>query len=427
MSAIVTDYRLDGIYRQRQEGFFMQRVKLTAGIVSTGQARAVAAVAKRFGRGTIHLTTRGSLEIHWIRESDLADVKKALLAAGLTSRGACGGAVRGVTCASQGALGFPAVESMARRIHRHFTANPRFERFPKKFKIGVEADASSRRHLIQDVGLVLAGSTDGVVRYDLFVAGGLGREPQPGFLFEAGVGENRVIPLIEAIARVYAAHTPAGKRLKHLIRTIGEPEFRRLVALEPSAAEELPPVNGLPENLLPPAGLRRIVAGVFAGELTGDQLLVLADFADQWGGGFLVATADQDIAFHGVEALDHDQAAGALKQAGFSCEERTLRVCPGNHQCLAGLSPARDIAAGLLDGMGTVGRGMSWALSGCPNSCTQPQLADVGIVTSGLVKSEDGERSPRFDLYRSGSAEFGTLAESGLTLDQLYEKVREIG
>lgn len=427
MSTTVSDYRLDGIYRQRQEGFFMQRAKLTAGVVSAGQARAVAAVSTRFGQGSIHLTTRGSLEIHWLKETDLTEVKRALQAAGLTSRGACGGAVRGVTCASQGALGFPSVETLARRIHRHFTANPRFERFPKKFKIGVEADASSRRHLIQDVGLLLAGSDDGVTRYDLFVAGGLGREPQPGFLFEAGVSENRVIPLIEAIARVYAAHTPAGKRLKHLIRTVGEPEFRRLVALEPTAAEELPPVTGLPENLLPPAGLHRMVAGVFAGELTADQLLALADFADQWGGGFLVATADQDIAFHVDQTLDLARAAGALEQAGFSGGGVCLRVCPGNHQCLAGLSPTRDIAANVLDGMRPVARGLSWALSGCPNSCTQPQLADVGIVTSGLVKSEDGERSPRYDLYRSGDAAFGTLAEGNLTLDQLYERVREIG
>ena len=125
---------------------------------------------------------------------------------------------------------------MARRLHRHFTGNPRFERLPKKFKIGIEADVSGRRHLIQDVGLVLSDSNANGSRYDVYVAGGLGREPQAGFLFEAAVSENRIIPLIEAIARVYAAHTPAGKRLKHLIREIGEQEFRGGCALEPSHA-----------------------------------------------------------------------------------------------------------------------------------------------------------------------------------------------
>src|SRR5450759_986484 len=69
--------------------------------------------------------------------------------------------VRGITCGSHGAQGFPQLESRARRIHRHFTGNPRFERLPKKFKIGIEADVIGGRHLIQDVGLVLAGREEG--------------------------------------------------------------------------------------------------------------------------------------------------------------------------------------------------------------------------------------------------------------------------
>jgi ferredoxin-nitrite reductase len=427
MSSQQTDYRLDGIYRQRQEGFFMQRVKLAAGVISAGQARVVAAISTRFGQGAIHLTTRGSLEIHWLQETELPDVKRALAAAGLTSRGACGGAVRGVTCSSQGAAGFPALETMASRLHRHFTANPRFERLPKKFKIGIEADVSGRRHLIQDVGLVLAGSDTVGTRYDLYVAGGLGREPQAGFLFEASVNENRVIPLTEAIARVYAAHTPAGKRLKHLIREIGEAEFRRMVAQEPSAGEELPAVSGLPENLAPASGSRRMLARVYAGQLTSEQLITLADFADQWADGILMATADQDLSFHINASLAQAEASTALTRCGFDDGQVTFRICPGSHQCRVGLSATRDVARAVIDSMGPAARTLTWALSGCHNSCTQPQLADIGIVSSSLVKDEDGGRTPRFDLYRLGGEGLGTSAERSLTLDELCRTVREMG
>ena len=177
MSRAGSEYRLDGIYPQRQEGFHMQRVKLPAGVISAAQARAVAAVSTRFGQGTVHLTTRGSMEIHWLKEEDLSRVKRELAKAGLISRGACGGAVRGITCGSPGAPGFPVLEALARRLHRHFTGNPRFERLPKKFKIGIEADLAGGRHLIQDVGLVLARFDEGRARYDIWIAGGLGREP----------------------------------------------------------------------------------------------------------------------------------------------------------------------------------------------------------------------------------------------------------
>jgi sulfite reductase beta subunit-like hemoprotein len=261
----------------------------------------------------------------------------------------------------------------------------------------------------------------------MYVAGGLGREPQAGFLFEASVSENRVIPLIEAIARVYAAHTPAGKRIKHLIREIGEIEFRRLVAQESTADEELPTVSGLPDNLAPASGGRRMVTRVPAGQLTSEQLSTLADFAELWAGGILMATADQDLSFHINASFDPAEASTALTRCGFDDYQVTFRICPGSHQCRVGLSPTRDVARAVIDSMGPAARTLTWALSGCQNSCTQPQLADVGIQSSSLVKDDNGGRSPRFDVYRLTGEGLGTAVECSLTLDELCRKVREMG
>ena len=179
--------RIDGIYKQRQEGFFMQRVKLAAGVISAIQARKVAAISARFGQGTIHLTSRGSMEIHWLKAEDLPLVKRELATVGLTSRGACGGAVRGITCSSQGAAGFPLLEALARRLHRHFTGNPRFEGLPKKFKIGIEADAEGRgehlgRQLLAVVARRLLLLAEAVVLGQVAVQAPVGghREPDGG-------------------------------------------------------------------------------------------------------------------------------------------------------------------------------------------------------------------------------------------------------
>ncbi|MFZ2948783.1 MAG: nitrite/sulfite reductase [Desulfuromonadaceae bacterium] len=430
MSKAGPDYRLDGIYKQRQEGFYMQRVKLAAGVISASQARAVAAISSRFGRGTIHLTTRGSIEIHWLKEEDLPQVKRELAKSGLTSRGACGGAVRGITCGSQGALGFPALESLARRMHRHFTGNPRFERLPKKFKIGIESDADGGRHLIQDVGLVLAGLDEGRGSYDVWIAGGLGREPRPGFLLAEGVAEERIIPVIEAVVSVYATHAPPPKRLKFLAKEFGEAKLRQLIESEAVYNEVIPVSSGLPEGLVTaPAGRERLELPVFAGNLTALQFELVADAAERHADGVLMVTANQDIALllPGIEAaaeLKGLQQSTGLTPAGAT---NALRVCPGSHECQMGLAATRDVASGLAGHIGALGQKLSWALSGCPNSCTQPQLADVGIVSSTLVKGENGERTPRFDLYRLGDGGLGTAVERSLTLDELYGKVSEIG
>lgn len=432
MTSGIRDYRLDGIYRQRQDGFFMQRVKLPAGVISSAQARGVAAIAAALGRGTVHLTTRGSMEIHWLREADLPLVKLELAKVGLTSRGACGGAVRGIVCGAQGSERFPALETMARRLQRHFAGNPRFERLPKKFKIGIEADVAGGRHLIQDAALVLVRSEEGRGWYDVWVAGGLGREPQAGFLLEKEVEERRIIPLLEAIVKVYASHAPAGKRLKHVVREIGEDELRRRINAEPGAVEELPEVVALPENLLPaPANRRRLEVPVFAGLLSSDKLRQLADFADARADGSLAVTVDQNLALFLADNGDAAAALRELEEAGFNLgggpEGTVFRVCPGAHECLAGLAPTRDIAGAVRDAQGPEGAKLSWAISGCHNSCTQPQLADVGIAVSRLVAGDDGKKEPRFALYRRSSGGFGEKTAELLTLDELLESVRRIG
>ena len=431
MTIAKQNLRLEGIYPQRQKDFFMQRVKLPAGIISSDQALKVAELSGRFAQGLVHLTTRGSIELHWLTEENLQQAAAQLAMVGLYNRGACGGAVRGVVCGSLSAAGAPALEALVRKIHRHFTGNPRFEKLPKKFKIAVEADASSRRHLIQDVGLVAADSGDGRARFDLFVAGGLGREPVPGFLLAPGVPEEGIIPLVESILRVYEAHTPAGKRLKHLVREIGREEFSAWVLGDPAAQVELPTAPSLTASLVPAhaAGAPRLEAHVFAGELKSEGLAALSEIAREFCGGILMVTGDQNVVMHLEDAGDAQRAQQALDAAGFAvkgpADRVVFRVCPGSHECIMGLSQTRDIAAQVLEAMGEGALALSWAFSGCPNCCAQPQLSEVGIVSSRLV-SEPAGRQPRFDLYRAGSAPFAEPVQQGLTLQELLQAVKDI-
>lgn len=423
--------RLEGIYPQRQKEFFMQRVKLPAGIISAEQALVVAELAERYARGVAHLTTRGSIELHWLTEGDLCPVAARLASVGLYNRGACGGAVRGVVCGSLGAAGAPELEALVRKIHRHFTGNPRFEKLPKKFKIGIEADASSGRHLIQDIGLLPAPSEDGRRRYDVFAAGGLGREPVPGFLLAGGVPEDSLLPLIETVLRLYEVRTPAGKRLKHLVREMGREEFRRTVLEDAAVLEELPTAPSLTASLVPPpAGEADLLeAHVFAGDLSAAGLAALAGIAREHCGGILMVTGDQNVRMHLAQGGSREGARRALAAAGFAADGATdrvvFRVCPGNHECIMGLAPTRDVAAALLAAMGEGARGLSWAISGCPNCCAQPQLAGAGVVASRMVNEVTG-RNPRFDLYRAGDGPFAEPVQQGLTLQQLLEAVREI-
>jgi sulfite reductase beta subunit-like hemoprotein len=417
--------RLDGIYQQRGDDRYMQRIKVPAGALATEQAFKVADLADRFAGGRVHLTTRGSIELHDVAGADLAPVQRELARVGLTGRGACGGAVRGVACSSTLGPNYEVCQTLARKLHRHFAGNPYFEGLAKKFKIGVDGDYGSSRHLIQDVGLVLAAEDSERRCWDVWCAGGLGREPQAAFLLANRVPEDRLLPLIEGVLRVYHAQAPPGRRLKYVVAEIGETAFRDLLRVE-TGEPPVPQVdNGLGQIVAPVAAGAGdpVLARIFAGELTTTALRLLAAAAAAHAGGALALTADQDIVFFPESPQSREDLGQALAAAGFdgaAAEQQVaFRICPGSHECRLGLAPTRDLARELIAALSPAARTRSWAISGCPNACAQPYLAEVGIVASGLGPTVEGERHPRFTLLRRSGEGFGTPVATDLARPQL--------
>jgi sulfite reductase beta subunit-like hemoprotein len=174
-----------------------------------------------------------------------------------------------------------------------------------------------------------------------------------------------------------------------------------------------------------------VEAGVFAGELTSETLRSLAVIAGRFAAGYMVLTSTQNVSFLLPDGVDPATVRAALAEIGFSGDRRDqrtiFRICPGSHECKMGLSPTRDIAREMLDAMGTAGEKLSWAISGCFNSCSQPQLAEVGIVTSKSVPAADGTRQPQFDLYRRTTDDsFGERVRERISVDELLEAVRQL-
>jgi len=421
-----SNLRLQGVYEQSQPDRHMLRVKLAGGLLDAEQAESLAGLAERFASGVLHLTTRMSIELHGIAGDDLDAALRGLGAAGLTSRGACGGAVRGVAFSTPLASGAERARALAARIQGHFTGNPEFENLPKKFKVGVDAGYPGARHLIQDVGLVLAGRVDVEPSWDAWVGGGLGRQPREAFLLARAVPESRVVPLVEAAARLYQARTPAGKRLKHAVAEAGEDAIREALA------EVLKGTLGAP-GVPVPEGNRVAtfaLARVFAGELPAKGLRTLGELANRLSGGRLVLTPDQDVALPLEDPSRRGEAEAALAAEGFGPEnERAVafRICPGSHECKMGLAPTRDAARDVLAAMGPTARALGWAISGCPNGCAQPHLADVGLLCTRLPKDPAGERRPLYDVLRREGDGFGQTVLHQVPLDAVLDAVRALG
>ena len=418
--------RLDGVYQQNKAGDLMLRVKIPAGVLSCEQAEKICSISEQFSNSLLHLSTRGSIEFHWLQYTDLPRVLALLNSVGLTSRGACGGAVRGVSCSSSFSANFGIVQTTARKLHRHFAGNPHFEGLPKKFKIGVDADYDNSRHLIQDVGLVYIKTVDRIHHYDVWCAGGLGRKPQAAFLYEQAAAEPELIPLIEAMVRIYARNTPPPKRLKYLLNQIGEPALREKIEASRRHGRQPEPQSTLDGPLTLPDG-EPFEIPVFAGEIKTSDLRRLADLTRQHGNGFLALTADQNLLLLLPAEVDRQTLLEQLQSTGMLNDQPEnrlrFRICPGKHECRMGLAATRDVARQIcqaIDGKEFAG---TLAISGCSNSCSQPQLATLGIITRKAVKQDDGSRAPRFDLLRRDNAELGEVIMENLDIDGVADAI----
>ncbi len=417
--------RLEGVYRQNEQGEYMQRVKLAGGVLSVAQARALADLGSRFGSGTFHLSTRGSVEFHGLLAEDLPHVHRGLAAVGLFSRGACGGAVRGISCSSSFGPGYGRTQVMLRHFLNHFSGNPHFEGLPKKFKIAFEAGYERSRHLIQDLAFVLVEEAGEESRYDIWIAGGLGREPQAGFLYADRVLEAELLSIAESIVEVYKVWGDKGRRLKHLLNAVGEDELRDRIEQRRQNKQPTAFNDAFPKALVPAEGSQRIALNIFAGELPALNLALISDLAAGHDSHWLLVTPDQNI-----ELLLEGTIAPlkkALSQAGFGFVANgcALRICPGSHECRMGLSATRDLASRLQGEFGSLLSARSLAISGCRNSCAQPHLAEFGIIASKL-KREGEQRIPLFDLYRKQGKDLGLIVAKELTEDELLNRLGDL-
>lgn len=408
----VDDLRIRGIYEQAQAGTYMLRVKIPGGRLVARAARGIAETATRHAGARVHLTTRMSVEFHDLARDDLEKVEAALAAHNLTSRGACGGAVRGVAASTPFSDGGEIAARLGERINERFTGSPDFEGLPKKFKVGVDGSYAGSRHLIQDAGFVLADPVEKT--FDVWLAGGLGREPKPAFLHRGKVPAEELLPLLEAVVLVYKNHGVKRRRLKHLLADQGREWLEDRIAEELSKRPSSTTPLDLPEaGETTPAGYKTVP--IFAGELSSEGLVKLADLADRFSDGILVLTPEQDAALPLQPGVDGDRLEAALAEAGFGAdapESRfTFRVCPGSHECKMGLAPTRAVARDLIAAFSAKGSAKganyTWAISGCPNSCAQPQLADFGIVCTKRKKGPEGERTPLYTLLKREGGGFG--------------------
>src|SRR5262245_2387071 len=222
----------------------MQRIKIPFGGVTPDQLDTLADLAEEYADGVLHVTTRQDFQLHYVHIDDTPNLMRRLAAVGITTREACGNSIRNVTaCPLSGVCGTESfdVTPYARATAKFMLGHPDAQGFGRKFKFAFsgcreEACALTNMH---DMGCIAVTRTENGKEkrgFEVYVGGGLGAVPHQAKLFDPFVSEEELLPLAQAIARVFARlgeqKNHAAARIKVLVSKIGIEEFHRIVLEE---------------------------------------------------------------------------------------------------------------------------------------------------------------------------------------------------
>ena len=442
-------------HRKATPGYFMLRMRIPNGALTSEQLAAVGEIANRCGRGKADVTTRQNLQLRWIRIEDAPWALQRLAAAGLNTQQSGMDNVRNVVgCPLAGLDADELIDTrpLAARLQQAIVGHKGYSNLPRKFNLAIggcrEDCVQARTH---DLAFAPATRADGgaAVRGFNVLAGGAmgGREPALAQPLDVFAEPREVVPVAEAVLAVYRDRGPRERRqrtrLKALLGEWGAERFRAAVearagfplrrAGEAATARRGGDHVGVAAQRQP--GLRVVGCLVPAGRIGGDDLIAFARLAAEYGSSELRLTIEQNVLIPNVpeerlEALLAEPLLAKYRPRP-SPWLRSLVTCTGNDYCHFSLIDTKGEALRLADALerryelDDGGVPLRIRMSGCPHACGQHRAGEIGLL-GDRVRGEDGPADAA-DVFAGGrlgdDARLGDPVARGVTMADLPEAV----
>jgi sulfite reductase (ferredoxin) len=436
-----------GLYTQRKQGidggrtaslephelqdkYFMLRVRIDGGALTTDQLRVVGEISRDLARDSADITDRQNIQLHWVRIEDAPQIWSRLEAVGLQTTEACGDCPRVVMGSpvagiSKDELIDPtwAIEEIKRR----FIGNPDFSNLPRKFKTALSGMLTNDVvHEINDISFVGVEHPELGPGFDLWVGGGLSTNPRLAERLGVFVTEHDVPDVwagVISLFRDYGYRRLRSKaRMKFLLADWGAAKFRQVLEQEylhralpdgpaPAPSAERGDHIGVHEQK---DGRFYIGAAPMVGRVSGTTLLALADLAQSHGSARIRLTPHQKLLVLDVEASRVEPLVEALKGIGLEARpslfRRNTMACTGIEYCKLAIVETKGLAAKtvatleerLVDIIKELDVPVTLNINGCPNSCARIQVADIGLKGQ-LVTDDAGNQVGGFQVHLGGT------------------------
>ncbi len=390
--------------------YFMMRVGIPNGMLRSSQLRAIADLTKLHARNLADITTRQNIQLHWLTVESLPMMVDALKPVGLSPKGACGDVSRNVTGCPLAGIASDEIANaspLALDLARMLTGNPDFVNLPRKFKVSI---AGCRQWCsypeINEIGLtaVQRKSGSGIeTGYSIRVGGGLSKEPHLGVRLNAFLRPDQVVSVAHGVAELFRSQQVLREsrdraRLKYLFLKHGWNAERFLAELEALLGYRLDP--GVEENVPDDVfrdhigthrqkqeGLSFVGASVLRGRLSGDQLKAVAELSEKFGTGDLRTTVMQNLLLINIPNSKTVQLTKELEDIGLRVEGssfwRGAIACTGTEFCKLAITETKGFTRWLVEDLEhripEFDQQIKLNVTGCPNSCGQHWIADIGI------------------------------------------------
>ena len=449
-------FRWWGLYTQRKPGidggrtatlepheledrYFMLRVRVDGGALTTAQLRTIGAISTEFGRDTADITDRHNIQLHWIEIEDVPEIWRRLEAVGLSTTEACGDVPRVI-------LGSPVAGIAADEvidpswaigeIVRRYIGDPELANLPRKFKTAITGHPSQDVvHEINDVGFVGLVHPELGPGFDLWVGGGLSVTPRLGERLGAFVSEERVPDVWVAVTSLFRDYgfrrLRTKARLKFLLADWGPEKFRQVLQDEflGYALPDGPPAPQ-PTRSGDHVGVHEQKDGRFyigaapnVGRVSGTILTAVADLAEAAGSHRVRLTPHQKLLVLDVPAEHVASVVTGLRANSLEAEPSPFRrstiACTGIEFCKLAIVETKATAKVAIDSLeerlGDLSAltPISLHVNGCPNSCARIQTADIGLKGQ-LVMDDDGAQVPGYQVHLGGGLASADREEAGL-------------
>ncbi len=476
---------MNGLYLQLHA--YMLRVAIPYGVLSAIQMRKLAHIARVYDKGYGHFTTRQNIQFNWPLLKDVPDILEELAGVEMHAIQTSGNCIRNVT--SDQYAGIAADELDDPRVYCEIirqwsTLHPEFSFLPRKFKIAVSGGESDRAAVkFHDIGIYLRKNRKGHRGFEILVGGGQGRTPMIAQTIRAFLPEKHLLSYLEAVLRVYnqigRRDNKYKARIKILLQATGIEEFRRMVEEEwvtirdrnyDLPAEELarirtyfaPPEyaaldaqdrsfekskfedqafavwvkNNVVGHKKPGYAIANISLkpiGGIPGDVTAEQMDVVADLAEQYSFGEIRVSHRQNLVLPHVRLSDLHAVFATLQEHGMAEANigtaTDIIACPGLDYCALANARAIPIAQRLSERLEVLRQDndlgdLHLNISGCINACGHHHIGAIGI----LGVDRRGEEYYQVTLGGSAfeDAAIGDIVGPAFSTDDVVDAVQTV-